>query len=98
VRLSDTYPRLAYDDERAALDSLVRVYQLAEIREARADIGDSMLTSLRVRDAVVMTGRAGPARTSDPQPIEHAFYGAERFAEIKARGTFSDDPPGGRRS
>lgn len=58
LRLPDIYPRLAYDDESAALDYLVRVFQLEEIREARADLGDHFLAWLRVGDGVLMIGRA----------------------------------------
>ena len=35
--MPDIYPRLAYEDERAALEYLVRVFQLEEIREARTE-------------------------------------------------------------
>jgi uncharacterized glyoxalase superfamily protein PhnB len=58
LRMPDIYPRLAYDDERAALDYLVRVFQLAEIREARTETEESMLCWLRVGDGVVMIGHA----------------------------------------
>ena len=36
LQMPDIYPRLAYEDERAALDYLVRVFQFEEIREVRA--------------------------------------------------------------
>jgi uncharacterized glyoxalase superfamily protein PhnB len=58
LRMPDIYPRLAYDDERAALEYLVRVFQLAEIREARTETEESMLCWLRVGDGVVMIGHA----------------------------------------
>ena len=58
LHMPDIYPRLAYEDERAALDYLTRVYQLEEIREARTDFGDHMLAWLRVGSGVVMIGRA----------------------------------------
>jgi uncharacterized glyoxalase superfamily protein PhnB len=58
LRMPDIYARLAYEDERAALAYLVRVFQLAEIREARTDTGDSLLAWLRVGDGVVMIGHA----------------------------------------
>ncbi len=58
LRMPDIYPRLAYEDERAAVDYLVRVFQLAEIREARTDMGDTLLAWLRVGDGVVMIGHA----------------------------------------
>jgi uncharacterized glyoxalase superfamily protein PhnB len=54
----DIYPRLAYEDERAALDYLTRVFQLEEIREARTETEESMLAWLRVGDGVVMIGHA----------------------------------------
>jgi PhnB protein len=56
--MPDIYPRLAYEDERAALEYLVRVFQLAEIREARTDTGESLLAWLRAGDGVVMIGHA----------------------------------------
>ncbi len=58
LRMPDIYARLAYEDERAALEYLGRVFQLAEIREARTENEDSMLAWLRVGDGVVMIGRA----------------------------------------
>ncbi len=56
--LPDIYPRLAYEDERAALDYLVRVFQLQEIREARMEPDEHMLAWLRVGNGVVMIGHA----------------------------------------
>jgi PhnB protein len=61
LRMPGLYPRLAYDDERAAVEYLVRVFQLAEIREARTEIGDNILAWLRVGTAVVMIGKADEA-------------------------------------
>jgi PhnB protein len=58
LRMPDIYPRLAYEDERAALEYLVRVFQLDEIREARTEHPDSMLAWLRVGDGVVVIGHA----------------------------------------
>src|SRR5258706_4239534 len=40
-KMPDIYPRLAYEDERAALDYLTRVFQLVEIREARTETEES---------------------------------------------------------
>jgi uncharacterized glyoxalase superfamily protein PhnB len=57
MRMPDIYARLAYQDERAALEYLVRVYQLEEIREARTEMEDHLLAWLRVGDGVVMVGR-----------------------------------------
>ena len=58
TRMPDVYARLAYNDEVAAREYLVRVFQLEEIREARTDTGDSVLAWLRVGDGVVMIGKA----------------------------------------
>ena len=58
LRLPDIFPRLAYEDERAALDYLVRVFQFEEIREARMEFEDHMLAWVRMRDGVVMIGHA----------------------------------------
>lgn len=58
LALPDIYPRLAYDDERAALDYLVRVFQLDEIREARAVFDEHMLAWVRCGNGVVMIGHA----------------------------------------
>ena len=57
-RMPDIYPRLAYNDERAAVEYLERVFSLPEIREARTDFGDHMLAWLRTGTGVVMIGRA----------------------------------------
>jgi uncharacterized glyoxalase superfamily protein PhnB len=57
-RMPDIYPRLAYDDERAAVEYLERVFSLPEVREARTDFGDHMLAWLRTGSGVVMIGRA----------------------------------------
>ena len=37
IQLPDIYPRVAYDDEFAALDYLVRVFGFTELREARME-------------------------------------------------------------
>lgn len=58
LQMPDIFPRLAYEDERAALDYLVRVFQLEEIREARMEFEDHILAWLRVGDGVIMIGRA----------------------------------------
>jgi uncharacterized glyoxalase superfamily protein PhnB len=52
----DVYPRLAYNDQLAALEFLDRVFQLHEIREARMDNGDHVLAWLRVGTGIVMLG------------------------------------------
>jgi uncharacterized glyoxalase superfamily protein PhnB len=58
----DVYPRLAYRDERAALEYLVRVFQFTENRAARMEFGEEwdggMLAWLHMGSGVVMIGRA----------------------------------------
>jgi uncharacterized glyoxalase superfamily protein PhnB len=73
LKTPDIYPRLAYEDERAALDYLTRVFQLAEIREARTENEDSMLAWLRVGDGVVMIGHANAEihRIYSPRAVGH---------------------------
>ena len=70
-RMPDIFPRLAYNDERAALEYLERVFSLSEIREARTDFGDHMLAWLRTGDGVIMIGRANEDvhQISSPQGI-----------------------------
>ncbi|MEM9515553.1 MAG: VOC family protein [Actinomycetota bacterium] len=58
LTMPDVYPRLAYNDERAAVRYLADVFQLEEIREARVEHGDMMLAWLRVGTGVVMVGHA----------------------------------------
>jgi PhnB protein len=53
------YPRLAYQDERAALEFLTRAFGFRERREARMEHPTGMLAWLEVGDGVVMIGRAG---------------------------------------
>jgi len=70
-RMPDIFPRLAYNDERAALEYLERVYSLPEIREARTDFGDHLLAWLRIGTGVVMIGRANEEvhQISSPETI-----------------------------
>jgi uncharacterized glyoxalase superfamily protein PhnB len=56
--MPDIYPRLAYDDEHAAVEYLARVFQLEEIRDARVEHGETMLAWLRTGTGVIMVGRA----------------------------------------
>jgi uncharacterized glyoxalase superfamily protein PhnB len=70
VRLPSIYPRLAYRDERAALEFLVRVFGLVERREARQDHPDGMLAWLELGSGVVMIGRAGPQRHGLVSPAD----------------------------
>jgi len=52
----DVYPRLAYNDEYAAIDYLSRVFGFAEIREARQTHGEHCLAWFRIGTGVVMVG------------------------------------------
>ena len=56
--MPDIYPRLAYDDEHAAVEYLARVFQLEEIREARVEHSETMLAWLRTGSGVIMVGHA----------------------------------------
>lgn len=58
-RFPSIYPRLAYDDEAAAIEFLTRVFGFRERREARMEHPQGMLAWLEVGDGVVMIGRAG---------------------------------------
>jgi len=62
IRMPDLYPRLAYADEFAALDYLVRVFGFTELREARMehewDGRSQMLAWLRLGTGIVMIGHA----------------------------------------
>jgi uncharacterized glyoxalase superfamily protein PhnB len=71
LTMPDIYPRLAYEDEWAALGYLGRVFGLEEIREARTDLGDSMMAWLRAGTGVVMVGHANVEvhRISSPQTV-----------------------------
>jgi len=64
------YPRLAYRDEMAALDFLVRAFGFRERREARLEHEDGTLAWLEVGDGVVMIGRAGTERHDLHSPAE----------------------------
>ena len=54
----DIYPRLAYNDELAAVEYLTRVFQFVENREARMEFGGNHLCWLQVGTGVVMLGHA----------------------------------------
>ena len=64
------YPRLAYRDEAAALEFLVRAFAFSERREARMEHPDGTLAWLEVGDGVVMIGRSGAERHGLLSPIE----------------------------
>ena len=54
--MPDIYPRLAYNDERAAVDYLTRVFGFEEVREARMETGETILAWLRTGTGVLMVG------------------------------------------
>jgi uncharacterized glyoxalase superfamily protein PhnB len=69
-RSPSIYPRLAYLDEVAALEFLIRAFGLTERREARMDYPDGMLAWLEVGDGVVMIGKAGEDHHGLHSPLE----------------------------
>ena len=54
----DVYPRLAYNDELAAVEYLTRVFQFVEEREARLEFNGNHLCWLRMGTGMVMLGHA----------------------------------------
>ena len=66
------YPRLAYRDEVAALEFLVRVFGFVERREARMEHADGTLAWLELGDGVVMIGRSGPDHHGLASPADAA--------------------------
>lgn len=72
MSMPDIYPRLAYEDQHAAVAYLERVFQLAEVREARMDNGDHILAWLRIGNGVVMVG---PTNTEVHQIVSPGTVG-----------------------
>ncbi len=64
------YPRLAYRDEMAALEFLIRAFGLTERREARMEHPDGMLAWLELGDGLVMIGRAGEEHHGLHSPLD----------------------------
>jgi len=64
------YPRLAYRDEHAALEFLVRVFGFVERREARMEHPDGMLAWLELGNGLIMFGRSGPQRHGLASPSD----------------------------
>lgn len=64
------YPRLAYRDELAALEFLVRTFGLVERREARMEDPDGTLAWLELGNGVVMIGRSGSQRHGLTSPVD----------------------------
>jgi hypothetical protein len=68
------YPRLAYDDEYAALDYLVRVFGMTEIRESRME-SEAGHYARAVAEGAEIT-----------MPLEDAFYGYRRYEATDLEG------------
>src|SRR5688572_6294032 len=64
------YPRLAYRDELAALEFLVRAFGLVERREARMEHPDGTLAWLELGNGVIMIGRSGPEHHGLTSPTD----------------------------
>jgi uncharacterized glyoxalase superfamily protein PhnB len=64
------YPRLAYRDELAALEFLVRAFGFVERREARMEHPDGTLAWLELGDGLIMIGRSGPQRHALTSPAD----------------------------
>jgi uncharacterized glyoxalase superfamily protein PhnB len=64
------YPRLAYRDEKGALEFLTRAFGFTERREARMEHPDGMLAWLEIGDGVVMIGRSGDERHGLHSPLD----------------------------
>ena len=69
--ISPTNREAAYNDERAAVEYLERVFRLDEIREARMEHGETMLAWLRTGTGVVMIGHANEEihQISSPETV-----------------------------
>jgi uncharacterized glyoxalase superfamily protein PhnB len=84
--LPDVYPRLAYRDERAALEYLVRVFQFVENREARMEFGDEwdggMLAWLHMGSGVVMIGRANVDVHRIHSPLESGVTSVQMMVAV----------------
>jgi uncharacterized glyoxalase superfamily protein PhnB len=82
----DIYPRLAYRDERAALDYLVRVFQFTENREARMEFDDewdnSLLAWLHIGNGVVMIGRANADVHMIHSPLERGLTTVQMMVNV----------------
>ena len=70
VNTPDVYPRLAYRDELAAIDQLVRVFQFVEKREARMEFNGHALAWLRMGTGIVMVGHANADVHRIHSPLE----------------------------
>jgi uncharacterized glyoxalase superfamily protein PhnB len=64
------YPRLAYRDEMAALEFLVRAFGFVERREARMEHPDGTLAWLELGSGLLMIGRSGPEHHGLTSPAD----------------------------
>lgn len=64
------YPRLAYRNEVAAIDFLVRAFGFVERREARMEDPEGTLAWLELGDGLIMIGRSGPHHHGLTSPID----------------------------
>ncbi len=64
------YTRLAYRDEVAAREFLVRAFGLRERREARMEHPEGTLAWLELGDGLIMIGRSGPHRHDLTSPAD----------------------------
>lgn len=83
LRTPDIHARLAYRDDRAALDYLVRVFGFEEVREARTDLGGHILAFLRMGDGMFMIGRDDPEVHRIHSPI--ALGGSTIQLQVRVR-------------
>ena len=70
VPLPSVYTRLAYRDERAALEFLERAFGFRELRESRMEHPDGMLAWLQLGNGVIMIGRSGTQHHGLTSPID----------------------------
>jgi len=68
--LPSVYPRLAYRDEWAALEFLVRAFGFRELRESRMEHADGMLAWIQLGNGVIMIGRSGTRRHGLTSPTD----------------------------
>jgi uncharacterized glyoxalase superfamily protein PhnB len=97
------YPRLAYRDEKAALEFLTRAFGFTERREARMEHPEGMLAWLEIGDGVVMIGRAGEDHHGLHSPLDGGLTTAmvnvyvedidAHFRRARAQGAHIVTPP-----
>jgi uncharacterized glyoxalase superfamily protein PhnB len=82
LAMPSIYPRLAYRDEVAALDFLVRAFGFVERREARMEHPDGMLAWLELGNGLVMIGRSGADRHGLASPADAGVTTAMVNADV----------------